>query len=565
MAVDGQRVPLKALSGKVRIEIQQHLSASTVVRRVRFFRSSGEELEPYALIPDSSYLLLSDGRLCKWAWPDSAKEAAGDLGLLFSECALEAFNERGCRMAYAPMRALPETFRFLVDGQAVQPLEIGAESVRLELELVAMENAAGECEALEFACYVRLGEDLRVDLQAECRLLLEPMLHAYGGSLLSAKRRVRALCDLMRRLLAAGVTAAALDLDPYVEDYPELFDYVYRYAVVGTLQAVLQNLEEARDPPLALAVDPVARRWLSYPMESRQLAMLLYSLSDVSSRNDLQALLEGAIPVSRRMGPADEVQRILSVCANLGVRVRYNAQPIRFEPLSISVATRAQGTDIDWFALHPSIRCGERSIGPDEWQQLIRGKLLLEDAAVAWWCRRSAMLQGEGWTPWPSCCGSGNRPERAVGEPAEDGLRVSRLEMLDWILLRQHGVQLNLPAEAEALFKSLTEFSGLGEFAVPEGVRAELRPYQQAGCAWIDFLYRHRLGACLADDMGLGKTVQAIAFLHHRFNQGLGGAGAAALIVLPPSLVFNWLDEFARFAPALQVVDCLKKADWPRA
>ena len=112
--------------------------------------------------------------------------------------------------------------------------------------------------------------------------------------------------------------------------------------------------------------------------------------------------------------------------------------------------------------------------------------------------------------------------------------------MLDWILLRRHGVQLNLPTEVEALFTSLTEFSGLGDFTAPEGLRAELRPYQKEGCAWIDFLYRHRLGACLADDMGLGKTLQAIAFVCHRFNQGMGGTGAAVLIVLPPSLVFNW-------------------------
>ena len=410
--MDGQSVPLKLMAGAARVDIQQHLSAHRVVRRLRFYRSSGEELEPYALIPGSPYLLLVDGTLCQLASSDALEEAAVDVGPLIVEDEVEGFNERSCQQVSKGMRVVPEALRFLVDGHAVEPSELGAESVGLELDVVAMENAAGECEALEFDCYVRVTEDLRVDLHQAIALLLEPVLHAYGGSLLSAKRRVQALCDLIRRIVAAGGTAEALDLDPYVEDYPELFDPAYRYGVVEVLHAVLQHLVATGDAPLTLAADPVARRWLAYPLELRNLAMLLYSLSDVSSRSDLQALLEGSIPVSRRLGPAEAVQRIVSVCGNLGVRVRYNAQPIRFEPLSISVATRAVGSEIDWFALHPSIQCGECSIGPDEWQQLIRGKLLLEDAQGGLVLPQVGMLRGGAWTHWPSCCVCARPPEK---------------------------------------------------------------------------------------------------------------------------------------------------------
>ena len=47
----------------------------------------------------------------------------------------------------------------------------------------------------------------------------------------------------------------------------------------------------------------------------------------------------------------------------------------------------------------------------------------------------------------------------------------------------------------------------------PPGLTAELRPYQRTGYAWLRFVARLGLGACLADDMGLGKTVQVIALL----------------------------------------------------
>ena len=59
--------------------------------------------------------------------------------------------------------------------------------------------------------------------------------------------------------------------------------------------------------------------------------------------------------------------------------------------------------------------------------------------------------------------------------------------------------------------------------------------------------------------MGLGKTVQTIGFLAQFFEQNLDHKKAPVLIVLPPSLVFNWQEEFARFAPSLKVTECLKK------
>lgn len=108
------------------------------------------------------------------------------------------------------------------------------------------------------------------------------------------------------------------------------------------------------------------------------------------------------------------------------------------------------------------------------------------------------------------------------------------------------------------------------QFVVPAGLQATLRPYQLAGFQWLAKLYSEGLGACLADDMGLGKTLQSICLLLHiqeskevalprsslqqldLFSQPTVQK-LRALVVLPSSLVFNWVNEIRKFAPSLRV------------
>ncbi len=98
-----------------------------------------------------------------------------------------------------------------------------------------------------------------------------------------------------------------------------------------------------------------------------------------------------------------------------------------------------------------------------------------------------------------------------------------------------------------------TVFSGshqLPPAQTPDDLLTTLRPYQQQGLSWLNFLDDFNLGGCLADDMGLGKTIQVIAFI--LLLKRKRGAGTH-LLVAPNSVVHNWQQEVARFAPSLKL------------
>lgn len=81
---------------------------------------------------------------------------------------------------------------------------------------------------------------------------------------------------------------------------------------------------------------------------------------------------------------------------------------------------------------------------------------------------------------------------------------------------------------------------------VPRALNAELRPYQKEGFKWINEITDLGFGGVLADDMGLGKTLQIIAFL-------LSQKKSKSIVVVPTSVIYNWMDEFEKFAPSIRV------------
>src|SRR5690606_22774237 len=103
--------------------------------------------------------------------------------------------------------------------------------------------------------------------------------------------------------------------------------------------------------------------------------------------------------------------------------------------------------------------------------------------------------------------------------------------------------------------EQLANFDTIDDTEPPARFKGRLRPYQQAGYNWFHFLQRYRFGGCLADDMGLGKTIQTLALLQkQKETVDKGTDPSTSLIIMPTSLVYNWENEAAKFAPDLRLL-----------
>ena len=77
-----------------------------------------------------------------------------------------------------------------------------------------------------------------------------------------------------------------------------------------------------------------------------------------------------------------------------------------------------------------------------------------------------------------------------------------------------------------------------------------LRDYQVTGVKWLYNLDKTGFGGILADEMGLGKTIQVIYYIKEILKEEKG----KFLIVVPTSLVYNWLYEFEKFGKDIRVL-----------
>ena len=99
--------------------------------------------------------------------------------------------------------------------------------------------------------------------------------------------------------------------------------------------------------------------------------------------------------------------------------------------------------------------------------------------------------------------------------------------------------------------KKFDGFTSISSSIIPSNFVGELRPYQKSGYDWLQFLKEFQFNGCLADDMGLGKTIQTLALLQHEYGNG---AKHPSIIVVPTSIIFNWLNEAQRFTPSLSML-----------
>ncbi|KAI5813259.1 SNF2 family N-terminal domain-containing protein [Pyronema omphalodes] len=123
---------------------------------------------------------------------------------------------------------------------------------------------------------------------------------------------------------------------------------------------------------------------------------------------------------------------------------------------------------------------------------------------------------------------------------------------------KQSDLDAVAPTKEQAIAEATEEDSKLGEH---KGLRPANQPalitggimkdYQLQGLDWLVSLYENGLNGILADEMGLGKTLQTISFLAFLRGKGVWGP---FLIVGPVSVLSNWVDEIARWAPDIPKV-----------
>ncbi len=134
----------------------------------------------------------------------------------------------------------------------------------------------------------------------------------------------------------------------------------------------------------------------------------------------------------------------------------------------------------------------------------------------------------------------------------DDRPRLSRYHAAALAELGEHDAEWLGGDALRQLGEKLRNFAGITETQPAPQFGADLRPYQQTGLSWLQFLREYGFAGILADDMGLGKTVQTLA--HIQLEKASGRADRPTLVIAPTSLLPNWAAEARQFAPDLKLV-----------
>ncbi|MEO6288431.1 MAG: DEAD/DEAH box helicase, partial [Ginsengibacter sp.] len=191
---------------------------------------------------------------------------------------------------------------------------------------------------------------------------------------------------------------------------------------------------------------------------------------------------------------------------------------------------------IDWFDAKVELTFGEQKIGISEIKKALTNKqsfVQLKDGSLGIlpdeWINKYSLLF-------------------KVGDGKENKLRLSRfhLSVIDDLYEKRNEQELSF--ELDEKYERLRNYKNIPEVDVPQELQNRLRPYQESGYHWLNYLNDVGWGGILADDMGLGKTVQALSMLSHYAEKE---GSLKALVVCPTTLIYNWENEIRKFTPSL--------------
>lgn len=191
---------------------------------------------------------------------------------------------------------------------------------------------------------------------------------------------------------------------------------------------------------------------------------------------------------------------------------------------------------VDWFDAKVDVVFGDQRVTIAEVKKALQNKqsfVQLQDGSLGVlpeeWIKRYSMLF-------------------RLGENKQEQLRLSKYHISVIDQLYETRDETELMIELEEKYDRLREFNRIKKISPPEHLQPILRPYQESGFHWLNFLSEVGWGGILADDMGLGKTIQALSFLHYLKEKN---GTLKALVACPTTLMFNWENEIKKFTPSL--------------
>ncbi|MCW3082194.1 DEAD/DEAH box helicase [Segetibacter sp.] len=135
-----------------------------------------------------------------------------------------------------------------------------------------------------------------------------------------------------------------------------------------------------------------------------------------------------------------------------------------------------------------------------------------------------------------------------IGEGKSEKMKLSRYHFSVIEELYENRDEEELFFQLEERYDKLKEFKNIEPIEAPQHLKSILRPYQESGFQWLNYLHEVKWGGILADDMGLGKTIQALSFIQH-IKESKGAL--KALVVCPTTLMYNWENEIKKFTHSL--------------
>jgi hypothetical protein len=362
---------------------------------------------------------------------------------------------------------------------------------------------------------------------------------------LRAQKRKAVLYDLFFALLTVG---EAKERDRRIKTVLDQTDWA-RSIRLEAAQWLKHHLSVYASHDVRLQID--GGRWVLRAIDKLREVLLYRTPFEVFGLDAFRGMPSyDAMMIDSRM-LFQRLPDLLEKLTAAGIALLYEDTPLRPIRWDCSVQVERQdgaGSKIDWFEIRPEIRCDGVVIDETEWRAAIQQGGMIDTGSGL------RVLDGQTMERLRAIINlTGDAP---ADQKTVQVVHVPRLQILDWLALREQGIPVSLPAEDEAVLARLLGFERIEKPLLPQGLQAILRPYQLDGYAWLTFLYEHRFGACLADDMGLGKTIQTICLLA-AINEGhiktARGVKSPHLVVVPTSLLFNWEQELARFAPGLKV------------